>query len=126
MPYETVQESNENSSDNALSEYLYHDEWILKMKITLYQPYADRNVMDKIKDSFKFAGGSYNVIDMESTAVNVNVMEFIPDGPNDNSPNVFIIENLKYTETYSLGFGVNVAALVPPNYTTYNSYYMKF
>ena len=100
---------------------------------------------------FKFTGGQYNVIDLESaaniyiarggkkvfgtiedfeivngkpTAVNVNVMKFIPDGPNDNNPNSFKIEDLKQIETYSLDFGIDVAALAPPNFTSYNMYYM--
>ncbi len=150
-PYEAVKTDNENSSNNELREYLYSDEWLLKMNITLYQPYADKNIMNKIKDSFTFIGGPYNIINMQSTAnmyiagggkkvfgtiegfeiidgkpvaVKVNVMKFIPDGPNDNNPNGYNIEDLNYIETYSLDFGVNVAALVPPNYTSYKMYYM--
>ncbi|HBC32635.1 MAG TPA: hypothetical protein DC024_15480 [Clostridiales bacterium] len=149
LPYET--EEIINVSDNAIREYLYNEDTLRKMNITLRSNYADKSIMDKIKMSFKFTGGPYNVIDLESTAnlyiaqgykkvfgmidsfeienenptaVIVNVMEFIPDGPNDNNPNGYRIEDLKYKETYTLEHGVNVAALAPPNYTSYEMYYM--
>lgn len=149
LPYET--EEIINDSDNAIREYLYNEDTLRKMNITLRSNYADKSIMDKIKMSFKFTGGPFNVVDLESTAnlyitqgykkvfgtidsfeiengnptaVIVNVMEFIPDGPNDNNPNGYRIEDLKYTETYTLEHGVNVAALAPPNYNSYEMYYM--
>ena len=149
LPYET--EEIINVSDNALREYLYNEDTLRKMNITLHSNYADKSIMDKIKMSFKFTGGPYNVIDLQSTAnlyiaqgckkvfgtidsleiengnptaLIVNVMEFIPDGPDDNNPNGFRIEDLKYREIYTLEQGVNVAALAPPNFTSYEMYYM--
>ena len=149
LPYEEVK--SENVDDNAIREYLFNEETLRKMNITLIKNYADESIMDKMKISFKFTGGPFNVIDLQSTAnlyiaqsckkvfgtidsfeiengkpiaVTVNVMEFIPDSPNDNNPNGFRIEDLKYTETYTLEQGVNVAALAPPNYNSYEMYYM--
>ena len=149
LPYETEEIINVN--DNALREYLYNEDTLRKMNITLHSNYADKSIMDKIKMSFKFTGGPYNVIDLQSTAnlyiaqgckkvfgtidsleiengnptaLIVNVMEFIPDGPDDNNPNGFRIEDLKYREIYTLEQGVNVAALAPPNFTSYEMYYM--
>jgi beta-lactamase regulating signal transducer with metallopeptidase domain len=151
LPYEVEESISESVDDNAIREYLYNEETLRKMNITLRGNYADKSVMDKIKMSFKFTGGPFNVIDLQSTAnlyiakgcrnvfgmidsfetengnpraVIVNVMELIPDGPDDNNPNGFRIENLKYTETYTLDHGVNVAALAPPNYNSYEMYYM--
>lgn len=151
LPYEAKESISEGVDDNAIREYLYNEETLRKMNINLLSNYADKSIMDKIKMSFKFTGGPFNVIDLESTAnlyiargckkvfgtidsfevengeptaVIVNVMEFIPDGPNDNNPNGFRIEDLKYTQTYTLEQGVNVAALAPPNYTSYEMYYM--
>ena len=151
LPYEVEESISESVDDNAIREYLYNEETLRKMNITLHGNYADKSAMDKIKMSFKFTGGPFNVIDLQSTAnlyiakgcrnvfgmidsfetengnpraVIVNVMELIPDGPDDNNPNGFRIENLKYTETYTLDHGVNVAALAPPNYNSYEMYYM--
>ena len=150
LPYEAG-ENIRYTDDNAMREYLFDEEVFRKMNITLYGKFADESIMDKIKTSFYFAGGPFNVIDLESAAnlyiaqgckkvfgaidsfeiengkpvaVIVNVMEFIPDGPNDNNPNGFRIEDLKYTETYIIEHGVNVAALAPPNYNSYEMYYM--
>ena len=150
LPYKT-EENTKDIYGNSIIEYLYDEEAQRKMSITLFSGYADGSVMEKIKRSFKFAGGPFNVIDLESAAnlyiaggckkvfgtidsfivekgrpvaVTVNVMKFIPDGPDGNNPNGFRIEDLKYTETYIIEHGVNVAALAPPNYNSYEMYYM--
>jgi beta-lactamase regulating signal transducer with metallopeptidase domain len=151
LPYKT-EENTKDIYGNSIIEYIYDEEAQRKMSITLFSGYADGNVMEKIKRSFKFAGGPFNVIDLESVAnlyiaggcrkvfgtidsfivdngrpvaVTVNVMKFIPDdGPDDNNPNGFRIEDLKYTESYIIEHGVNVAALAPPNYNSYEMYYM--
>jgi hypothetical protein len=150
LPYKT-EENTKDIYGNSIIEYIYDEEAQRKMSITLFSGYADGSVMEKIKRSFKFAGGPFNVIDLESAAnlyiaggcrkvfgtidsfivdngrpvaVTVNVMKFIPDGPDGNNPNGFRIEDLKYTETYIIEHGVNVAALAPPNYNSYEMYYM--
>lgn len=151
LPYKT-EENTKDIYGNSIIEYIYDEEAQRKMSITLFSGYADGSVMEKIKRSFKFAGGPFNVIDLESVAnlyiaggcrkvfgtidsfivdngrpvaVTVNVMKFMPDdGPDDNNPNGFRIEDLKYTESYIIEHGVNVAALAPPNYNSYEMYYM--
>ena len=57
-------------------------------------------------------------------AVKVKVMKFIPDGPEDNNPNGFRIEDLHQIRTYPLDFGVRIAPFVAPNYHTYGMYEM--
>lgn len=149
LPYE-IEEIIEGS-DKALREDLYNEDTMRKMNITLNSDYADKSIMEKMKTTFKFTGGPFNVVDLESAAnlylakgckkvfgtidsfelengklraLIVNVMEFIPDGPSDKNPNGFRIEDLKYREAYTLDQAVNVAPLAPPNYTSYSMYYL--
>ena len=140
------------ASDNVRQEYLVNEETFRKARITLVLEDADQNTMKKIKNSFAFANDSpFNVVDLLSTAeeylarggervfgqidgftmkngkpvaVKVKLMKFIPDGPEENNPNGFHIEDLNQTETYALDFGVRVAPLAAPNYTTYGIYEM--
>jgi hypothetical protein len=133
----------------ANSMYLFNDETFREMRIIIDSEYADQSTMRKIKDSFNFVEGPFNVIDLEFNAeqyiagggkkvfgeidgfdmknekpeaVRVKVMKFIPDCPEDNNPNGFEIEDLNKTESYSLDFGVRIAPLVAPNYNTYGIY----
>ncbi|MGI6712526.1 MAG: M56 family metallopeptidase [Bacillota bacterium] len=139
-------------NDNILQEYLLNDQILRKVRITLESKVASQEIMKKIKNSFKFKNDSpFNIVDFESTAeeylarggkrifgqidsfkmengnpvaVQVKILKFIPDGPKDNNPNGFHIENLNKTETYSLNSGVHIAPLIAPNYNTYGTYEM--
>lgn len=138
-------------NDSILQEYLVNDEILRKVRITLNAKDADQGTMQKIKSSFKFTNGPYTVVDLLSTAgayiaaggervfgqidgfemgngnpvaVKVKVMKFIPDGPEDNNPNGFRIEDLHQIRTYPLDFGVRIAPFVAPNYHTYGMYEM--
>jgi len=51
-------------------------------------------------------------------------MKFIPDGPGDDNPNGFLIEDLNQTKTYTLDWGVHIVPLVAPNHHTYGIYEM--
>lgn len=57
-------------------------------------------------------------------AVRVNVMDLLIDNADNEYPNGLHIKNLNRIETYSLDFGVSVAPLVAPGYTTYGIYEM--
>lgn len=149
IPYKSERENTANP--DIMTKYLINDERYRTIRITLDEDHADPVIMEKIKNSFEFIGGPYNVVDLQSAAeeyiagggkkvfgkieaieiendnpiaVHVKVMKFIPDGPDGESPNGFQIEDLKQTKTYSLDFGVTVAPLVAPNYTNYGVYEM--
>ena len=140
------------SKGNTYNErVLPNDEAFRKVGISIDPEHTDQDTSEKIVNSFQFAGGPYNVVDLltaaeqyivgggervfgridgfdmkngNPVAVHVKVMKFIPDGPGDNNPNGFYIEDLKRTETYSLNFGVRVAPLIAPNHNTYGIYEM--
>lgn len=145
-----------NGSDANMS----GNEWVFQSQDEMFRREAqmffdsgkvDENTAERIYDSFKFVGGAFTVIDLQSdaneylyrdgkrifgtiegfdmdgerpVAVRVNVMEFVPDGPDDENPNGFRIEDLNTVETYSLDFGVRVATLVPPDYNAFGTYEM--
>lgn len=137
------------TEDGVMREYLFNDETSREIVITLRSQYADKVTMEKIKNSFKFKAGPYNVLDLhyaaeqylagggkkifgtiadfqmengKSVAVHVNVMKWLTDKPNDY-PNGFRIEDLKQTETFPLD-GVHIAPLAAPHYNTYSIYEM--
>ena len=60
----------------------------------------------------------------EPVTVKINVMEFIPDGIDDNNPNGFRIEDLDKIETYPLDIGAMVVPLVPPGNNSFKLYEM--
>lgn len=142
--------TNETTTDDGVMRaYLFNDETSREMLITLRSQYADKVTMEKIKNSFEFTGGSYNVVDLQSAAeqylarggkkvfgtiedlqmengkpaIRVNVMNFLIDYSNNDYPDGFKIEDLKRIETYPLD-GVHIAPLVAPNYNTYGVYEM--
>lgn len=139
----------ESDDDQITTVYLTDEETLCKARISLDIDDPNREIIDKIKDSFVFTGGAYTVVDLQTdaqryldggskkifgqiesfamedefpVAVQINVMEFVPDGPNDNNPNGFHIKDLNKTEKYSTDLGVSVAPLVAPNYNTYGVY----
>lgn len=156
IPYKSEGVGETAANNQLMREYLFNDEAFREMRITLNQGYTDKATMEKIKNSFVFTGGPYNVVDLQSAgkeylarggktvfgqildfqmengeqgnpvAVRVKLMKFISDGPGEESPNGFRIEDLHQTETYSWDFkGGNapiVAPLAAPNYVTYNIY----
>lgn len=143
--------TNETTADvSMLREYLFNDKASREVRITLNLGYADKVTMKKIKNSFKFAAGPYNVVDLQYTAqqylvgggkkvfgtikgfqmengkpvaVRVNVMKFVTDNKNNEYPNGFQIKDLNQNEIYPLD-GVHIAPLVAPNYNTYGVYEM--
>ncbi|MCE5196157.1 MAG: M56 family metallopeptidase [Negativicutes bacterium] len=117
-----------------------------EFKITLTRNDENQKILTKMKDSFVFTGGPFNVLDLQynalqylardgqksfgkivgliqengkATAVQVNVMEFLID---ETAPNGYQIRDLQRSETYSLEFGVPIVPLVAPNYNTYGTY----
>ena len=130
---------------------LYDDETLRGATIFFDVKRVDKDIIDKIKNSFKFVSGPFNVVDLqtqgeqylarggkkvfgkiedfemekgEPVAVKINVMEFIPDGTGDNNPNGFRIEVLNKIETYPLDIGTQIVPLVPPNNSNYGFYEM--
>lgn len=139
----------EPDDDPRTTAYVTNEEIFRKARISLDIDVPNREIIDKIKDSFVFTRGPYTVVDLQTdaqryfdsggkkifgqvedfemengmpVAVRIKVMEFIKDGPNDNNPNGFHIEDLNKTERYSADLGVSVAPLVAPNYNTYGVY----
>lgn len=150
IPYKN-EGTNETTIDvSMMREYLCNDKAFREVRITLKPGYADKVTMGKIKTSFKFADGPYNVVDLQyaaeqylarggnkvfgtikdfqmedgkPAAVRVNVMKFLTDDTDNKYPNGFKIENSEQMETYSLD-GVHIAPLAAPNYNTYGVYEM--
>lgn len=139
------------ADDNGIRAYLFDDESFREVRITLNKEYADQATMEKIKNSFKFAGGPFNVVDLQTNAekylagggkkvfgkidgfdmkngkpaaVRVSIMKFITDESGKEYPNGFGIEDLHKLETYPLDLGVTVAPLVAPHHNSLGFYAM--
>lgn len=129
--------------------YITDEEIFSKVRISLDNNNSNGEIMGKIKDSFVMTGGFYNIVDLQTdaqryldgggkkvfgkiesfevedeypVAVQINVMDFIPDGPDDNNPNGFYIKDLNKRERYPADSGVSIAPLIAPNYNTYGVY----
>ncbi|HHV98641.1 MAG TPA: hypothetical protein GXX36_03550 [Clostridiaceae bacterium] len=152
IPYRSEGNGKESKdNDNVIREYLFNNETCREFRITLNSRNADGGTMEKIKNSFKFVEGPFNIIDLQSNAlqylaeggkkvfgtiqdfevqdgkpvvVHVNVMKFLSDDENNEYPNGFNIEDLNRIESYPLDFGVSIAPLVPPDYNSYGMYEM--
>lgn len=138
-------------SDDEGRMLLYDDETLRGASIFINIKRVDKDIVDKIKNSFRFISGPFNVVDLqtqgeqylalggkkvfgriedfemekgEPVAVKINVMEFIPDGAGDNNPNGFHIEDFNKIETYPLDIGTHIAPLIPPNNSNYGFYEM--
>jgi len=149
IPYQSEGTDNTTTDDSIIREYLFNDENSREMVMTFRPEYVNQVTMEKIKTSFEFKPGPYNVVDLQSTAqqyldgggtkifgtindfqmengepvaVRVNVMKWLTDKPNDY-PNGFRMEDLKRTETLPLD-GVHIAPLVALDYTHYGVYEM--
>lgn len=143
VPYYSAERSNEK--------YLLDDQTLRKVRIVVNPEDTDNKTIEKIINSFRFVGGPYNVVDLLTTAeeyvarggarifgqiagfkmengkpvaVHVKIMKFIPDGPGDDNPNGFRIEDLNQTKTYTLDSGVKIVPLVAPNHHNYGIYEM--
>jgi hypothetical protein len=130
---------------------LYDDETLRGASIFLNLEIVKQEIIDTIKNSFSFVNGPFNIFDLqtqgkqylaqggkkvfgriedfemengEPVTVKINVMEFIPDGIDDNNPNGFRIEDLDKIETYPLDIGARVVPLVPPGNNSFKLYEM--
>ncbi|MGI5879180.1 MAG: M56 family metallopeptidase [Syntrophomonadaceae bacterium] len=140
-----------NSTERFNEKYLLDDQALRKVHIVINPEDTNHKTIEKIINSFQFAGGPYNVVDLltaaeeyvarggerifgqiagfkmengKPVAVHVKIMKFIPDGPGDDNPNGFLIEDLNQTKTYTLDWGVHIVPLVAPNHHTYGIYEM--
>lgn len=143
IPYKSEEDNEEMSRL-----YMTDDEIHREIRIIVHSEYADEDTMNKLKDTFQFVTGPYNVVDLQSSAaeylarggkkifgeiidfevengepvsVRVKMLDFVRD---DESPNGFYIEDLQQTETFSLDFGVRIAPFIEPNYVKYGLYEM--
>ena len=150
IPYKSEGTNETTTDDGMMRVYLFNDETSREMRITLNPVYADNATMEKIKNSFEFKAGPYNVVDLQyaaeqylarggkkvfgtiedfqmengkPVAVRVNVMKFLTDNPNNEYPDGFRIEDLNKIETYPLD-GVHIVPFAAPNYNTYGLYEM--
>ena len=149
VPYKAIESTEENIGDENII-HMTNDEIQRKARIQLFTDDLDQTAKEKIKESFLFTDGPYNVVDLQFTAglylggggkkifgkiedihmengvpmaINIKVMEFISDGPDgEKNPNGFHIKDLNKIEGYSLESSVLVAPLVAPNYNTYGTY----
>lgn len=146
VPYYSTERSAEK-----YGKYLLDEQTLRKVCIVINPEYADHKTIEKIVNSFQFVGGPFNVVDLltaaeqyvarggerifgqiagvkmkngKPAAVHVKIMKFIPDGPGDNNPNGFHIEDLNQTKTYTCDSGVKIAPLIAPNHHTYGIYEM--
>lgn len=135
--------------DQMTTVYITSEEIFSKARISLDIDNPNREIIDKIKNSFVFTGSPYTVVDLQTDAqryldgggkkifgqiedfemedgipiaVQIKVMELIPDDSNDNNSNGFHIKDLNKTERYSMENGVSIAPLIAPNYNTYGIY----
>lgn len=152
IPYKSEEFYETSPDDSTIREYLFNDgndQTPREMAISFSPEFADKITVEKIKSSFEFGSGPYNVVDLQNTAqrylagggkkvfgtikdfqmengkpvaVRVNVMKWLTDKPNDY-PNGFLIEDLHQTATFTLD-GVHIAPFAPPNYNTYGVYEM--
>lgn len=145
VPYK----AEEFDNDQMITVYITNEEAFRKVRVSLNIDNSSQEIIGKIKDSFVFASGSYTVIDLQTDAqryldgggkkifgqiedfemedgipiaVQIKVMELIPDDSNDNNSNGFHIKDLNKTERYSMENGVSIAPLIAPNYNNYGIY----
>lgn len=143
--------SRESDDDKMTTVYIINEEIFRKARISLNIDDSNGEIIDKIKDSFVIIGGPSTVVDLQTdaqryldnggrkifgqikdfefekgndlpVAIIINVMEFIPDGPDDNNPNGFSIKDLNKSEKYSADSGVSIVPLIAPNYNSYGIY----
>ncbi len=153
VPYDFGDESEGEytSSYSGAQVLLYDDETLRGASIFLNPEIVKQEIIDTIKNSFSFVNGPFNIFDLqtqgkqylaqggkkvfgriedfemengEPVTVKINVMEFIPDGIDDNNPNGFRIEDLDKIETYPLDIGAMVVPLVPPGNNSFKLYEM--
>lgn len=131
--------------------YIADDDILRKAVVLLYSDDIVANVIKTIRESFVFLDSPYNILDFQrdaktylsdggqnlfgqiigidtqdnqSMAVQIKLLQFLADGPEDNNPNGFSIKDLKQIRTLSFDPGVRVAPLIEPNYNTYELYEM--
>lgn len=148
IPYNSEHISKKTIGMNMLREYLYDADSFREIEIVLNSSLADQKTMEVIKNSLEFVGGPFNVIDLQSNAiqyissggkkvfgtiegfdfskdrpvaVRINVMQLMSSDSSE-AYNDYTFEDLDKIETYTLDFGVNVAPLVAPGYNTCGIY----
>lgn len=149
IPYKSEKAGEKPTAVNIVREYLYNPDTSREIELLFNSELVDQETMEKIKGSLEFAGGPFNVVDLQSNAlqylsnggkkvfgtiedfvfsgdtpvsVSINVMQLLPDDSGQEYPNARNVEDLNKTETYSLDFGVSIALLAAPGYNTYGAY----
>jgi hypothetical protein len=149
IPYNSERIGEKTIGMNMVREYLYDADTFHEIEIVLNSELVDQEAIETIKNSFKFVGGPFNVIDLQSyaiqylssggkkvfgtiedfvfnndrpVAVRINAMQLLPNDSNEEYPNGYNVKDLNKIETYSLDFGVYIAPLVAPGYNTYGIY----
>ncbi len=149
IPYNSELNGEKTIGLNMVREYLYDADRFREIEIVLNSEIVNQEAMEIIKSSLDFVSGPFNVIDLQSNAmqylsnggkkvfgtiegfdfskdrpmaVRINEMELLPDGSGEEYPNGFSVVDLNKIETYTLDFGVNIASLVAPGYNTYGIY----
>ena len=152
IPYNSERIGEKTIGLNMVREYLYDAERFREIEVLFNSELVDRDAMEIIKNSIQFANGPFNVIDLQSyaiqylssggknvfgtiedfvfvkdklVAVRINVMQLLSSDSSEESPNFNTIEDLNKVETYSLDHGVSIAPLVAPSYNTYGVYDIK-
>lgn len=148
IPFNSEHISEKTIGINMVRKYLYDTNTFREIEIVLNSALVDQETMELIINSLEFVGGPFNVIDLQSNAIQylsrggkkvfgtIEGFDFSKDRPvavrinvmqplsNDSSEeyNDYTFEDLDKIETYTLDFGVNVAPLVAPGYNTYGIY----
>lgn len=152
IPYNSERNGEKPIGVNMVREYLYDAERFREIEVLFNSELVDREAMEIIKNSIQFANGPFNVIDLQSyaiqylssggkkvfgtiedfvfvkdkpVAVRINVMQLLSNDSSEESSNVYTIKDLNKIETYSLDYGVSIAPLVAPDYNTYEIYGIK-
>ena len=148
IPYKSELIGEKTIGKNMVREYLYDTERFREIEIVFNSELVDQEAMEIIKNSLVFVGGPFNVIDLQSNAmqylsrggkkvfgtiedfdfskdrtvaVRINVIQLLSSDSSEEYSG-YTFEDLDKIETYTLDFEVNVAPLVAPGYNTYGIY----
>lgn len=141
----------EPAAEGWRREYVSSESFRRTARITVDAKHASAGRMKAIRDSFKFTGGPFTVVDLlsnaelylslggtkvfgkiegfdmrdgELVAVRVRAMRLVEEDAGGEPAGRLLIEDLNEVHTYPLDFGAYIAPLVAPHYQTYGTYEM--
>ncbi len=149
IPYNSELSDEKTNGSNMVRECFCDADSFREIEIVLNSEFVDQEAMEIIRSSLEFINGPFNVIDLQSNAiqylsrggkkvfgtiegfdfsrdrpmtVRINEMELLPDDSGEKYLNGFSIVDLNKIGTYPMDFGVNIASLAESGYNTYGIY----